>query len=123
MWYNTAQNLAIKEALKSHCNFKVGAVLSKKSNILSKGFNSKNTSPKGSGILKSKHAELVVTFRYLRLNGQTLPGAHVFVARVSKTGKLGLARPCHDCWSMLKSVGISTVFYTAPEGWREEKVL
>ena len=117
------QRIAIQTALQSKCNYLVGAVLTDgKKKILAKACNKTNSHPKGSGIFSTAHSEMNCLFKYLRLNNQKIRG-HLYVARVSKTLRFGLARPCPDCWRLLQSVGIKQVVYTSPEGWRKEMVV
>ena len=119
---NTPARWAIKTTLLSEQNFKVGAVLAQKNKIFSLAANTGNSHPRGAGTFQSSHAEIRCLLKYLRLNQQTLPKAMLlYVARVSKTGVLGLARPCHDCMTMIQSVGIKKIWYTTSEGWRSEK--
>ena len=45
-------------------------------------------------------------------NGQDVRKATVYVLRLTRHGRTGLARPCGLCWSFLKNFGIKTVYYT-----------
>lgn len=116
------QKHAIKMAKESKCNYLMGAVLAKRNHILGKACNKANSSPKGSGPFSTKHAETNAVFSFLRLNGQLLKGHEMYVARLSRTGLFGMARPCGDCLKFLKKLGIKTIHYTTRTGWQREKI-
>ncbi len=48
-----------------------------------------------------------------KCNEETLKGATIYVARITKGGReLAMARPCHRCEAEIRRVGIKTVIYT-----------
>lgn len=47
-----------------------------------------------------------------RLSRKLDRGASVFVARTVATGELALARPCGDCQKVLRSRGVTRVYYS-----------
>lgn len=120
---NGPQRIAIEIAKKSQANFRVGSVLARKSTILGMGFNCSKTHPKGQGHYSSYHAEMRAIFNYVRLNDVKLfKNVALYVARVSKTGSLGLALPCPDCQELIYTMGIRDVYYTTSKGWELLKI-
>ena len=57
------------------------------------------------------HAE-ARAIRKALADGIDLEGATIYVARVLKSGKPAMSKPCVNCQELLKSVGIRKVFYT-----------
>lgn len=49
-------------------------------------------------------------------------GATLYVARVSATGLLRLARPCPNCWTLAHDAGISKIVYTTNTGASVERL-
>lgn len=108
--------LAIEEAEKSNCRYKVGAVVFKNSSILSSGHNAKRANsihPKYQVWPHSLHAEQAAL---LGLDWHKLKNASIFVLRLTKAQKLSLAKPCQTCQNLLAFVGIKKVFYTGRSG-------
>lgn len=105
---------ALAEARKApHHQWKVGACLVRGGNIVGTGFNRYRNSPAivgASGV--SYHAEEVAIRRAGSTDGTTL-----FVARITKSGMLGLAKPCQRCQQLALEAGVSTVYWTTPTGW------
>jgi tRNA(Arg) A34 adenosine deaminase TadA len=53
-----------------------------------------------------------------RLAKKLTPGSIVFVCRKNKVnGDNALAKPCPDCVRVLRSVGVSKVYYTTDDGF------
>jgi deoxycytidylate deaminase len=108
--------MASKEALKSTFKkHRVGAVIVKGNRILSVGHNRLRSS----AVTKTKtlHAEGAAILKLLKENRlHDLAGASLYVTRFTKSGAVGMAMPCPSCHALIKSVGISTVYYTTNEG-------
>jgi cytidine deaminase len=99
---------AIKAAHSGiHRRYKVGAILVNSGKVISEGANSYKTHPKMG--VKTLHAEIqaLIGVRYKDLVGST-----VYVARLNKNHKLGMARPCETCRHILKEYGIKRCFFT-----------
>lgn len=58
-----------------------------------------------SAIIKCKHLDLTNTA--------------IFVYREDKHGNLAMCKPCPACLSLIKSVGIRTIYYTSKEGFNK----
>lgn len=43
-------------------------------------------------------------------------GATLYVARITRSGRPAMARPCQHCWAMIRRAGINKVIYTTPHG-------
>ena len=104
--------LAERIAIQSTHRVKIGAVLVKKGQVLSVGYNKVGkTHPKYRWCL---HAELDVC---LGIHRHDLTGASVYLFRHNRLGVVQLCRPCGTCQSVLKDLGVKSVCYTA--GGRE----
>ena len=104
--------------LATHKQWRVGAVLIKSGRVLSTGVNRYRNNPsmvEVSGV--SYHAEEVA----LRRAGNTA-GATIYVARLTRSGKIGDARPCKRCQALLLEHGVSTAVWTEPSGWGKERL-
>lgn len=108
--------IASKEAVKSaHTQHKVGAVIAKSGRILSTGFNSLRPSSK----LRTPtlHAEAAAVLKLLNQRRLSdLAGAEIYVTRFTKGGRVGLARPCPNCYQLIRACGISQIHYTTNDG-------
>lgn len=113
--------LALRLALKSTGNYRLGAVVAKRCRVLSTGFNRQKTHPimekyNASGWTKfGLHAEVDSC---LGLPADDLLGAEVYVGRIMKNGLPSMAKPCEICERFLRSVGVAKVYYSTQEGWR-----
>jgi len=108
---NKVKKIAIKEAMKSQHRFKLGAVIYKKGNILNSGFNHANkTHPKSNVPFRTIHAELSSCLGLTRMQ---LKDASIYVHRVRRDGKVGLAKPCRYCQALLDEVGITDINYSS----------
>lgn len=105
--------LALNEARKApHAQWKTGAVLVRGGSLISAGHNRYRNSPtivELEGV--SYHAEQVVLRRAGDPRGGTL-----FVARITKSGGIGMARPCERCQALLTQAEVHTVAWTTPHG-------
>lgn len=110
--------LASKLAKKStHHQHHLGAVITKGNKILGVGFNKNKTSPRSNNAFSTLHAEISAI---LNTDEEDLEGSEIYIFRATKSGKLGLSRPCIFCEKMLRSVGIKKIYYTTTEGFQEE---
>lgn len=101
---------ARKEAKKSKCRCKHGAVITKGGSTLSKGYNSYKPHPTfGSGPLLTLHAE-AAAIRFAVSKGINLKGATIYVVRHG--GLSDMSKPCNSCKNLIKLYGIRKVVYT-----------
>jgi tRNA(Arg) A34 adenosine deaminase TadA len=106
-------SVAIKEALNSKYKHRIGAVIVKGGRILSVGHNKVGHRAKHGIWESSVHAEIHAISKLLKPKyHDKLQGCKIFVARVKKSGQIGLAKPCPCCLSFIKSVGIREIIYT-----------
>lgn len=116
MLFENVVKLAIQEAKKSKHYPMIGAVVFKGKKILGSGHNeirSSSLSMKHRKWKESLHAEQAAL---LNLDWNKLKGCSILVMRVSKTGKLGICRPCEMCQKIIEHVGIKNVYYTNKDG-------
>jgi deoxycytidylate deaminase len=62
---------------------------------------------------RSMHAE----HHAIRRAGRPVDGGVAAVATISARGNWTMSLPCDECRSLLEQAGITTVYYTTPEGW------
>lgn len=116
----SAMKLAIAMARKSlHPNFRMGAVITRGSRIISSGFNqrkshtqlqySRRENPLILGLHAEKHACLGV-------DAADLIGATIYVARFRRLGTLAPSMPCASCRKDLTNMGFRRAFYYDKEG-------
>lgn len=101
--------IALKQAEAApHSQWRVGAAIVRGGSLLSVGHNRYRNSPSQvdlEGV--SYHAEEAA----LRRAGDP-DGATIYVARITRSGKLGMARPCQACQRLLLDSGIRYFVYT-----------
>ncbi len=68
----------------------------------------------------SVHAETDAIKKALAKN-ICLKGTCIEISRITLKGKIALAKPCSECITIIKYVGIKDIWYTTPEGWKQEK--
>ncbi|MFI8294070.1 hypothetical protein ACIGBL_33535 [Streptomyces sp. NPDC085614] len=100
-------DLALKQALRSQCRHRVGAVLLAGRRVIAASPNRRRNDPAVSFLHATFHAEEVV----LRRAGRTT-GSAVYVARVDAVGAARLAKPCPRCQVALIAAGVSRAYYT-----------
>lgn len=111
-------DLARKLSKKSeHHQHHLGCVIVNGNKVIGLGFNKNKTHTKALTEFKTLHAEVSAI---INADEEDLIGSEAYVYRETKLGKLGLSKPCSYCENMLRSVGISKVYYTSPEGYKEE---
>ncbi|MFF4410639.1 hypothetical protein [Streptomyces sp. NPDC001404] len=103
--------IALKEASRSTCRFRVGAVLVKGGRILSRSCNRRRNSPHTDFRHATFHAE-----EMLMRSTDAPRRAVVYVARLGNSGVPLLARPCLRCQRLLQSCGVTVVHYTTDAG-------
>ncbi|WP_443078932.1 hypothetical protein [Streptomyces sp. NBC_01497] len=100
-------DLAIRQALRSRCRYRMGAVLMAGNRVLAWSPNLPRNNPVVDFQHATFHAEEVVLRRARRTRG-----AVVYVARVNRTGTTLLARPCPRCQQALAVAGVTHAYYT-----------
>ena len=103
-YFSIAKEIAIKkDDYRSH---RLAAVGLRKDGVLVSASN-------GQALDKCAEAHAEV-----RLARKLTPFSDVFVVRVRRSGELAMAIPCHNCQQVLRSRGVSRVFFTtAPTQW------
>lgn len=105
---------AKQAAISNHHKFKLGAVLVKGGRVLSSGFNIPKKGPDTPPCRESIHAEVVT------IKGAKKPdGATIYVARLSNSGKLALAKPCEYCIEHMKANGLYRVVFSVSDSVAE----
>ncbi len=100
-------NLAIRTALKSSHNFRLGAVVYKGKRVINQGFNkARKTHTMSKHPYSTIHAEVDAI---IGVRKHDLVGASIYIHRLLRTGEAGLAKPCRYCMSLLEDVGIEKV--------------
>ncbi|MER6075840.1 deaminase [Streptomyces sp. NPDC001817] len=100
-------NLALKQALRSHCRHRVGAVLATGPRVIAASPNRRRNNPAVTFRHATFHAEEAALRRAARTAGST-----IYVARVDAAGTAALAKPCQRCQTALIAAGVTRVYYT-----------
>ena len=118
--FNYGLTLAAEYAKRSeHSMYKMGAVIFRKNQVVSIGWNKNRTHPKAKNYTRKIHAELaaLISSRIPRLTYiDTLKGTDMFVARLTKGGFLATSKPCRDCMVLIAEAGIETVTFIDEQG-------
>ena len=101
-----------------HPQHKLGAVIVQGNRIISLGFNKNTTHTRSPHPWGRLHAEVNAIIK----SKEDLVGSSIYVYRQRKDGSLARAYPCHYCLTMIKEVGISTIFYSDYDGYKMEKL-
>ena len=105
--------------LASHSQWRVGAVIVKGGRVLSTGVNRYRNKPDQVDLAGvSYHAEEVA----IRKAGD-VRGATIYVGRITRSGRIGSAKPCVRCQALLLENGVSTAIWTEPYGWGKSRVI
>lgn len=115
-WLAKASQLA---ATAPHEKWRVGAVIVSSGRVLSTGVNRYRNHPSKVMSLDgvSYHAEQVA----IRRAGD-VSNATIYVARITKSGYIGMAMPCERCQELLYANGIHTAVWTTKSGWGKIRV-
>jgi tRNA(Arg) A34 adenosine deaminase TadA len=100
--------LAIRQAQRSRCRIRVGAILVSGSRVLAAASNIHRNSP----VIDFQHATFHAEEAVLRKVNQPA-GAVVYVARINALGEPRLARPCPRCQAALAAAGVRFAYYTS----------
>ncbi|MFJ2478426.1 deaminase [Streptomyces sp. NPDC087659] len=100
-------DLAIRQAARSRCRYRVGAVLASGNRVLAASPNRRRNNPRVDFLHATFHAEEAVLRRTARTDRST-----IYIARVNSLGHPALAKPCPRCLQALVKAGVSRVYYT-----------
>lgn len=124
--------VAANVATLSNFKYKLGAVLCKQHKIISSGCNSDTvTDPIQSRLDTERHgcycpgklhAETSTLLPFIKKRID-ISGSELYIARVTKAGSYGMARPCPSCMKLIKQCGIKKIYYTTNEGYAEEYII
>ena len=110
-------SLARSMARKSQERQRVGCIVSKRTRVVSTGFNQAKTHPLIESFPYEPHCRLHAEMHAcLGVKNSILKGCAVYVIRILKNDDLALSRPCKGCQKYLQSVGIRRVFYSLKDG-------
>ena len=114
-YIDTGIRTALEEARKSDCpSYRIGAALMKCNQMVSKG----------RSIFKKSHTKSRTIFNGIHAEFNCLHGVDpdkyrsctLFVARVTPSGTISMARPCEGCLELLRECGIRVFYYTDYNG-------
>jgi len=106
---------AIKAArLSKFYAHRVGAVLFNGPRLISLGYNVHKSHPENTCF--TRHAE----FNSLKRTKTRTNNLVMYVARLTRTDKISLARPCPACQIKIREAGIREVYYTTHSGELEK---
>lgn len=102
---------AVKVAHDSTYRWKHGAVVAKGNKVLGFAPNKFRNAPAVDEHNVSDHAERA-TLRELLKSRDDLRGCTIYIARINKSGKTMMSRPCEDCMKAIVEAGIKEIVYT-----------
>lgn len=97
---------------------KMAAVIAKRKKILAVGYNKHKTHPMmlkytDNELRVSIHAEVDALVNALKnYSPEELVGSEIYIARLLKNGKTGIAKPCEICQKALEDHGITSIHWT-----------
>lgn len=99
--------------------YKLGAVVTKGSRVISVGHNQTKTNPNAP--FNGLHAEIKAIKTAGRIDFR---GASIYVYRDKSNGCIGNSRPCKYCMSIIKKLGFKYIYYSVDEFpfWAVERV-
>lgn len=103
--------------LSSFYSHRVGCVIYKGSRCIVSGYNKKKTHPHLESLeadCYSQHAEFDAIFKLLTKHD--VRNTTLFVARLTRTDKVSLAKPCEACQEIIRKFGIEKVYFTDYSG-------
>ncbi|MET8509919.1 hypothetical protein ABZV60_35835 [Streptomyces sp. NPDC004787] len=111
----TLIQMAIRQAQRSNCRHKVGAVIAVGNRVLAASPNLRRNSPRVDFRHATFHAEEAALRRARRTAGAT-----AYVARVNSNGLPLLAEPCPRCHYALWTAGVVRAYFTTNPDRSEE---
>lgn len=104
-------NQAIGMAGTSTHDMRVGCVLYNRTRPTVWGVNHNRTHPRSLSRYGKIHAEMDAAICPIPVKGYD-----AYVARLTKPGKVAMAKPCDSCMTLLRHSGIKNVYWTITEG-------
>ncbi len=114
-------SLAIKIARSNpEPKWKLAAIAIKGGSVLAVGQNSfrQNTTP----VNTIHYTDLGIHAEENCLRNLTTVPKILYVARVTKAGRVAMARPCPRCMKQIREFGIKQICYTTNEGYATERL-
>lgn len=108
--------LAVEQAELSTHKYKIGAVVFKGKRIFGSGYNEVRTCSRMPAKYRKHKFSLHAEQKAVLNSHDNLDDAEILVVRLSKTGKLLLAKPCIHCCYTLEHVKIKYVYYSNDDG-------
>lgn len=99
---------AIEVATRSRCQYRHGCVVVSRGQVVSTATNKRIGNPEDSWRKSHVHAEAAA----LMAAGDRAYGSTLYVARISKTGKPLVSRPCKKCERVIDKFKVATVVWT-----------
>lgn len=122
-------SVAKRSSLKSNYGgCRLGAAIVKGNYIVSKGFNQEKSHPaqfhynQDTRYQSSQHSIHAEVDALVKSKDVDLEGAEIYIYRETAGGALAASRPCPACQRAIRESGITTIFYTSPEGYHCEIV-
>jgi deoxycytidylate deaminase len=119
MSISVSTRIAVKQANKSLFKQRLGATITKGKRILGVGHNevNRNTKHWAQYWEGSIHAEEAALLQAVKQHGVLeLRNSTLHVVRLSKSGHLAMAKPCHHCQELLLRFQIKKVLYSTKDG-------
>lgn len=105
---------AAKACLLSNADHhKVGAAVYSGKRLLSIGWNHEKSHPKSTTRYNAHHAEFTALIGNHKLD---LVGSTIMVTRLTPGGQYLMAKPCPECFKIIKAAGIGRIYYTNENG-------
>ncbi len=102
-------------AMADHANWRLGAVVVKGGSYLGAGWNKAKNNP--TLVSKEHIRHCAVHAEADALSGvSNAVGATIYVARITRGGDIGIARPCEQCQELIQAAGVNKVYYTSDTG-------
>jgi deoxycytidylate deaminase len=103
----------------THPVHKVSAVIAKKNQVISIGFNKYKTHTRSLHPWKYLHAELdaILDNKFADLKGST-----IYIYRETRDGVPAISKPCESCMNAIRLAGIKKICYSYQGTFKEEKV-
>lgn len=95
--------------------YRLGAVAVRGGQLLGRGANRHRNDPTQCPGVDRSHWSVHAEHDCLK-GVSDAAGATLYVVRIKKCGALAMARPCANCWDLIRKAGISRVVYSTAEG-------
>lgn len=109
---------AINVAEHNAYRWKLGAVVANGNRVVSLAPNKYRNNPQVDSDNATVHAEVAAI---KAAGNKDLKGLTIYIARVAKSGKTAMARPCSNCMKVIVAEGIREIVYTNDIGGISEE--